>query len=141
MSIITTQILADIPLFSNMDDEERSELHSIMTERIFQPGQVVMKTGDPGVNFYIIQQGEVEVWLTDTDGKKVVLDVLGSGKFLGELSILSGETRSASATTAEELVTLELSRDEFFDFLRRRPDAAIDVLTELGERLPPYAPH
>jgi CRP/FNR family cyclic AMP-dependent transcriptional regulator len=135
MSIITTQKLADIPLFSNMDDEERSELHSIMTERIFQPGQIVMKTGDPGANFYIIQQGEVEVWLTDTDGKKVVLDVLGSGKFFGELSILSGETRSASATAAEELVTLELSRDEFFDFLRRRPDAAIDVLTELGERL------
>jgi CRP/FNR family transcriptional regulator, cyclic AMP receptor protein len=135
MSMITAQVLADIPLFSNMDDEERRELHSIMAEHIFQPGQIVMQTGDPGTNFYIIQQGEVEIWLTDTDGKKVVLDVLGTGKFFGELSMLSGETRSASATTAEELVTLELSRDEFFDFLRKRPDAAIDVLTELGDRL------
>jgi len=46
MSSVTTQRLAEIPLFSNMDDEERSELHSLMTERIFQPGQVVMKAGE-----------------------------------------------------------------------------------------------
>src|SRR5439155_15368293 len=49
--------------------------------------------------------------------------------------MLTGETRSASATSEEEVVTLELDREEFFDFLRRRPEAAIDVLTELGERL------
>ena len=135
MSIVTTQRLAEIPLFSHMDDEERSELHSLMTERIFQPGQVVMKAGEEGSSFQIIERGEVEIWLTDTDGKKVVLDVLGPGKFFGELSMLTGETRSASATSEEEVMTLELDRDEFFDFLRRRPEAAIDVLTELGQRL------
>src|SRR5438874_7973250 len=135
MTSVTTQHLAEIPLFSHMDDEERSELHSLMTERLFQPGQVVMKMGEEGSSFQIIERGEVEIWLTDTDGKKVVLDVLGPGKFFGELSMLTGETRSASATSEEEVVTLELDRDEFFDFLRRRPEAAIDVLTELGQRL------
>lgn len=135
MSSVTSQQLAGIPLFSHMDDEERSELHSLMTIRTFQPGQIVMKAGREGSSFQIIERGEVELWLTDTDGKKVVLDVLGPGKFIGELSMLSGETRSASATSEEDVVTLELERDEFFDFLRRRPDAAIDVLTELGERL------
>lgn len=135
MSIVTPKLLAEIPLFSTMDDEERSELRSLMTERIFEPCQVVMKAGELGNAFYIIEQGEVEIWLTDTDGKKVVLDILGPGKFFGELSMLSGETRSASATSDEKLVTLELDRDEFFDFLRRRPDAAIDVLIELGDRL------
>jgi CRP/FNR family transcriptional regulator, cyclic AMP receptor protein len=134
MSRVTTQRLAEIPLFSHMDDEERSELRSLMTERIFQPGQAVMKAGEEGSSFQIIEKGEVEIWLTDTDGKKVVLDVLGPGKFFGELSMLTGETRSASATSEEEVVTLELDRGEFFDFLRRRPEAAIDVLTELGER-------
>ena len=83
----------------------------------------------------IIEQGELEVWLTDTDGKKVVLEVLGPGKVFGELSMLSGDTRSASAATSGELVTLALSREAFFDFLRRRPDTAIDVLVELGQRL------
>ncbi len=135
MSIVTTRLMAEIPLFSNMDDEERGELHSLMTERIFQPGQAVMKEGEVGSTLQIIEDGEVEIWLTDTEGKKVVLDTLGPGKFFGELSMLSGETRSASATSGDRVVTLELSRNDFFDFLRKRPDAAIDVLTELGNRL------
>jgi CRP/FNR family transcriptional regulator, cyclic AMP receptor protein len=135
MSTITPKLLAEIPLFSNMDANEIGELHSIMTERIYQPGQMCMKAGDQGTTFQVIEQGEVELWLNDTDNKKVVLDTLGPGKFFGELSMLSGETRSATATSSEQVVTLELGREEFFDFLRRRPDAAIDVLTELGDRL------
>jgi CRP/FNR family cyclic AMP-dependent transcriptional regulator len=135
MSFVTTQVLAEIPLFSAMDEEERSELRSLMTERLFQPKQVVMRAGEAEESFHIIEQGEVELWLTDTEGKKVVLDVLGAGQFFGELSMLSGETRSASATSEEQVVTLELSRADFFDFLRRRPEAALDVLTVLGNRL------
>ncbi len=135
MSIVTPRLLAEIPLFSNMDEEEIAELRSIMTEHVYQPGQICMKVGDQGTTFQIIEQGEVEIWLNDTEGQKVVLDILGPGKFFGELSMLSGETRSATATSDEQVITLELSREEFFDFLRRRPDAAIDVLTELGDRL------
>jgi CRP/FNR family transcriptional regulator, cyclic AMP receptor protein len=135
MSNTSAKVLAEIPLFSNMDDEERSELHSLMTERIFQQGQIIMRAGDQGNAFQIIEQGEVELWLIDSDSKKVVLDILGPGKLVGELSMLSGETRSASATSEEKVITLELSRSEFFNFLRRRPDAALDVLTELGNRL------
>jgi uncharacterized membrane protein len=118
-----------------MDEEELRELLSIMTERIFQPGQLAMEAGEPDSAFHIIESGEAEIWLTDTDGKKVVLDRLGPGKFFGELSMLSGDQRSASATSRGELLTLELERDEFFDFIRRRPNAGIDVLTELAERL------
>jgi CRP-like cAMP-binding protein len=94
-----------------------------------------MRAGEPEESFHIIEQGEVELWLTDTQGKKVVLDILGSGKFFGELSMLSGETRSASATSEEQVVTLELRRQDFFAFLRRRPEAVLDVLTVLGDRL------
>jgi CRP/FNR family cyclic AMP-dependent transcriptional regulator len=135
MSTNTAQLLAEIPLFSTMDDEERRQLRAIMRERSFQPGQVVMAASDPEATFLIIEQGELEVWLTDTDGKKVVLEALGPGKYYGNLFMHSETTRSASATTSAELVTLELGREEFFDFLRRRPDTAIDVLVEVGQRL------
>src|SRR5262249_43834834 len=135
MSTNTTQLLAEIPLFSTMDDEERKQLRAIMRERSYQPGQVVMAASDPEASFFIIEQGEMEVRLTDTDGKKVVLEVLGPGKVFGELLMLSGKTRSASAATSGELVTLELGREAFFDFLRQRPDTTIDLLVELGQRL------
>jgi CRP/FNR family transcriptional regulator, cyclic AMP receptor protein len=135
MSTDTTRLLAEIPLFATMDDEERSQLRAIMKERSFQPGQVVMAASDQEASFFIIEQGEIEIWLTDTDGKKVVLEVLGPGKVFGDLLMLSGKTRSANATTSGELVTLELGREAFFDFLRRRPDTATDLLVELGQRL------
>lgn len=132
---VASQLLADIPLFSHMDEEEHGELYALMTERTFQSGQTLMRAGEPGGAFQIIQQGEVELWLTDSSDQKVVLEILGAGKFLGELSMLSEETRSANAVSEEEVVTLELSRQDFLDFLRRRPGAAVDVLTELGNRL------
>src|SRR6266516_2173126 len=135
MSTNTTQLLAEIPLFATMDDEERKQFHAIMKERSFQTGQVVMAASDPEASFFIIEQGEMEVWLTDTDGKKVVLEVLGPGKVFGNLFMHSEKTRSANATTSGELVTLALSREAFFDFLRRRPDTTIDLLVELGQRL------
>src|SRR6516165_10607491 len=100
MSTNTTQLLAEIPLFSTMDDEERSQLRSIMKERSFQPGQVVMDANDPEASFFIIEQGEMEVWLTDADGKKVVLEVLGPGKVYGNLFVHSDKTRSATAATS-----------------------------------------
>src|ERR1700694_6189684 len=108
MSRVTAQRLAEIPLFFHVDDEERSELRSLMTERLFQPGQVVMQAGEEGSSFLIIERGEIEIWLIDTDGKKGVLDVLGPGKILGELSMLTGETRSHRATSKEEVMTLHL---------------------------------
>jgi uncharacterized membrane protein len=135
MARTTIQELQQIPLFSNMDEEELQELLSIMTERIFQPGQLAVQAGEPESAFHIIEAGEVEIWLTDTNGQKVVLDCLGPGKFFGELAMLSGDPRSTSAASRGELITLELERNEFFDFLRRRPDAGLDVLTKLAERL------
>jgi uncharacterized membrane protein len=135
MTLVTTRLLAGIPLFSNMDDEEREALRALMTEQTFQAGQAIMKSDEQGTTFHIIEQGEVEIWLTDTDGEKVVLDTLGPGKFFGELAMLSGANRCANATMAEKVVTLELSSADFFAFLRARPDAAIDALTELADQL------
>jgi CRP-like cAMP-binding protein len=74
MSIVTSGLLAEIPLFSTMDEEERGELRSLMTERLFPPGQMVMKAGEPGGTSHVIEQGEVELWLTDTRGEKMILD-------------------------------------------------------------------
>ncbi len=135
MALVTTRLLAEIPLFSNMNDEDREVLRALMTERTFQPGEAIMKPDEQSATFHVIEQGEVEIWLTDTEGEKVSLTVLGPGKFFGELAMISGAIRCASATMEGEAVTLELSRADFFSFLRTRPDAAIDALTELADQL------
>jgi len=127
--------LNEVPLFSEMDEQEVAGIRSIMDVMKFNPGQVIIREGDTGSLFYVITEGRAEVIIHDANGSDVVLHEVGPGDFFGELSMLTNEPRTARVRAAEHLTTLVLERDEFFDFLRTHTSAAIDVLVELGGRL------
>ncbi len=127
--------LREIALFSEMDEQEVSEIRSLMDEIKYKPGQTIVHEGETGNLFYIITEGEVQVTIRDIDEKDIVLQDLGPGGFFGELSMLTNEPRSARVFAVSNVTVLGLERDEFFAFLQKRPSAAIDVLIELGGRL------
>jgi uncharacterized membrane protein len=127
--------LREVALFSEMDENEVAGIRAIMEEMKFAPGQVIIREGEPGDLFYVITAGHVEVIIRDADGSDVVLHVAGPGEFFGELSMLTNEPRSARIRAMDDVTTLALGREEFFDFLRTHTHAAIDVLVELGGRL------
>lgn len=127
--------LREVPLFSEMDELEVAGIRSIMDELKFKPGQVIIREGELGDLFYVITEGHAEVIIRDVDGSDVILHESGPGDFFGELSMLTSEPRSVRVRAVDELTTLALERDEFFDFLRTHTHAAIDVMVELGGRL------
>jgi len=127
--------LREVPLFSEMDEQEVSEIRALMDELKYKTGQTIVREGELGNLFYIITEGEVQVTIRDADGQDVVLQDLGPGGFFGELSMLTSEPRSAMVRAMENVTLLALEREEFFSFLKKRPSAAIDVLVELGGRL------
>jgi uncharacterized membrane protein len=127
--------LREVPLFSEMDDQEVAEIRAIMDEVKFRAGQVIIREGETGDLFYIVTQGHAHVLIQDASGQEVVLHEVNPGGFFGELSMLTNEPRSARVKAVQDVTTLVLERDEFFGFLRKRPSAAIDVLIELGGRL------
>jgi uncharacterized membrane protein len=127
--------LREIPLFSEMDEQEVAGIRDIMDVMRFKAGQVIIREGETGDLFYVITEGRVEVIIRDADGSDVILHEAGPGDFFGELSMLTNEPRSARIRAVENLTTLVLERDEFFNFLRSHSSAAIDVLVELGGRL------
>ena len=127
--------LREVPLFSEMDDQEVAGIRAIMEETKFKPGQVIIREGEVGDLFYVITEGHVEIIIRDADGSDVVLHEAGPGEFFGELSMLTNRPRSARVRAVEPVTTLALERDEFFEFLRTHAHAAIDVLVELGGRL------
>ena len=127
--------LQEVPLFSEMDEQEVAGIRAIMEEMKFNPGQVIIREGDTGSLFYVITEGRAEVIIHDANGSDVILHEAGPGDFFGELSMLTNEPRTARVRATEHLTTLVLERDEFFDFLRTHASAAIDVLVELGGRL------
>jgi CRP/FNR family transcriptional regulator, cyclic AMP receptor protein len=127
--------LQEIPLFSEMDEQEVAGIRALMEEMKFKPGQVIIREGETGDLFYVITQGYAEILVRDAGGSDIVLHKAGPGDFFGELSMLTNEPRSARVRAVEDLTTLALERDEFFAFLRTHTHAAIDVLVELGGRL------
>jgi len=127
--------LREIPLFSEMDEQEVAGIRAIMEEIKFKPGQVIIREGDTGDLFYVITEGYAEIIIRDASGSDVILHKAGPGDFFGELSMLTNEPRSARVLAVEPLSTLALKRDQFFAFLRTHTHAAIDVMVELGGRL------
>ena len=127
--------LREVPLFSEMDEQEVADIREIMDEVKFKPGQVIIREGEMGDLFYVITEGRVEIIIRDADGSDVILHEAGPGDFFGELSMLTSEPRSARVRAMEPVTALTLERDDFFDFLRTHTHAAIDVLVELGGRL------
>ena len=92
-------------------------LRTDQTERIsrarYQPGDYVFRTGDPAVNFYAIQSGEVEVIETRESGEERPLAVLGAGDFFGEMAMLEGRPHHASVRARTDLVVLVLGCSVF----------------------------
>jgi len=127
--------LREVPLFSEMDEQEVAGIRDIMEVMKFKASQVIIREGETGNLFYVITEGHVDVIIRDADGSDVVLHEAGPGDFFGELSMLTNEPRSARIRAVEDVTTLVLERDEFFEFLRKHTHAAIDVLVELGGRL------
>jgi uncharacterized membrane protein len=129
------RLLTSIPLFLSMDDEERAAIAAIMDEERFKAGQVIYRAEETGGSFYIVQAGQIELSITDDDGEKLVLEVLESGDFFGELSLLDGGNRSATAIAVQRSDVLVLERHEFLDLLMQRPHMAQDVLISQAKRI------
>jgi len=127
--------LREVPLFSEMDEQEVAGIRAIMQEMKFKPGQVIIREGEVGNLFYVITEGNAEIIIRDAGGAELVLHKAGAGDFFGELSMLTNEPRSARVRAIENLTTLALEREDFFEFLRTHTHAAIDVMVELGGRL------
>jgi uncharacterized membrane protein len=84
---------------------------------------------------YLIEGGRVRIHIKDADGKDVTLAELAAGDFFGEMSILDGKPRSATATVSEDARLAVLSRRDFHDFVGRSPEVALSMLAAITERL------
>jgi uncharacterized membrane protein len=81
---------------------------------------------------FIVETGAVELSVKDTAGQKIVLHTASPGEFFGELSLLDGGSRTASAVGVETTKLLVLDRDDLLQLFRKRPDSALDMLAAMG---------
>ncbi len=127
--------LKEVSIFARLEEESLSHLATLFTEQSHNDNSVVFAMGDPGDALYIVAQGEVKVSLAGDSGREMILSTLGEGSFFGEMSLIDGEPRSAHVVCTEDAVLLRLGRREFREALRNYPSIAINIMTELCERL------
>lgn len=131
----TEEILADVPLFAHLDAHERSLLADRLDVISVSKGQAMFHYGDPGDSLYVLRRGEVELYVKNKTGERMVLETAGAGDFFGEVSLLDGGPRTASALVIEDVEAIVVDRGDLEEFLRIKPDAALDMLAAFGKRL------
>jgi CRP/FNR family cyclic AMP-dependent transcriptional regulator len=102
--------------------------------RDFQPGTVLFEEGQPGDYMYVVQSGEVEIRRQVGETQRV-LAVLTAGEFFGEMAILNGRPRSATAVVRTEARLLVIEGKTFEAMLRARPEIALRIIKTIAARL------
>lgn len=128
-------LLAEVPLFQLLDADERAALAQMMEQANFPSGYRIFQEGEPGDRMYVVCSGEVELATTDKLGQKLVLARASRGDLFGELSLLDHGGRTAQATVLEDAELLVVDRATLIDFIRRRPEAALDMMAVMGSRV------
>jgi CRP/FNR family cyclic AMP-dependent transcriptional regulator len=128
-------LLAEVPLFQLLDNDERAALAQMMEQADFAAGYKIFQEGEPGDRMYVVCSGEVELATRDKLGQKLVLTTASRGDLFGELSLLDHGARNAQATVLQDAALLVLDRGTLIDFIRRRPEAALDMMAVMGNRM------
>lgn len=128
-------LLTAVPLFEKLDEEERALLAAQLEVVELAAGELLFKRGDPGDAIFIVAEGEVEIYVEDTTGQRIVFETAKRGDFFGELSLLDGDPRSAAAVAIQATRALRVDRNDLTLLFQRHPTAALDVLAVIGRRL------
>ena len=127
--------LRTIPLFRELEAEELSRLGSVMQERRVPKGSYIVYEGDPGPSMMFLYEGRAKVNLVSNEGKEIVLAIYDTGDFFGEISVLTGEDRSANVVALTDCRLLALNADDFRRHVSGNNGLALAVMKQLALRL------
>ncbi len=129
------QLIRQVPLLSRTSDADAGALAGRGKERTWEAGTTIFREGDPGDSLAIVVTGRVRAWMMSEDGQEMTLGYVLPGECLGDLAVLDGRPRSATATAVEPTRMFVVPRDVALTWLRTHPDAAIALLETISLRL------
>ena len=133
--MVSLEFLSGVPIFMNLDQDQLKSLPEKLRRRRFQRGEVIFHQDDPADRMHIIVEGRVKISISSEDGREKDIAVFQPGDCFGEMALLDGSNRSATATAVEASETMSLFRQDFLDFLSEYPEVASDVNNMLIQRL------
>lgn len=132
---IDASILSEVEHLRELKDNEKSALAEKMELLKYDSGAVLFNYGDPGHALYIVRSGEVEIYVKNDQGEKIVLEISQPGDIFGEISLLDDGPRTAWVAAIGEVEVLRLDREHFEQYVRQYTSAALNLLSVAARRL------
>jgi CRP/FNR family cyclic AMP-dependent transcriptional regulator len=132
---VSTAVLKAVPLFTSFPEDQLRTLTTMVTRRSASRSTTIMAGGDATDSLYIVLSGRLKVMMSDSDGKEVILSILGPGEFFGEMGLIDDEPRSASVVTIEPCELLAISKRDFKKCLTENAEMSMAVMRGLVRRL------
>ena len=129
------EFLSKVAIFPQLELPELEPLATKLRRRSFQKGEVIFHQGDPGDRLHFVAEGMVKISIVSQDGREADIALLSPGDCFGEMSVLNGGFRSASAVAAEPTETMTLAGEDFVAFFYQHSEVAIQIITLLVRRL------
>ncbi|MFG0319079.1 MAG: protein kinase [Planctomycetota bacterium JB042] len=129
------EFLAGVPAFRSLSDSDRALLAEQFEEISFTRDDAILSRGEEGDAMYVVRDGDVDVVVSNPDGREMLTVRLGPREIFGEMALLTGETRTADVRARGDVTCLRLRREPFRDLIRRNTGVATFLSTILGQRL------
>src|SRR5215212_6985654 len=128
-------ILASHELFRGLSDHvlDRLSAHARIAE--YGPGKRIFEKGDPGHGLLAVLAGLVKISVHSSEGREIVLNLIGPNEVFGEIALFDGEPRTADATAVTRCHLLVLDRRDFLPLIEQEPSIAIRLLEVVSRRL------
>jgi CRP-like cAMP-binding protein len=129
-----TDLLRTMDIFEALPSEELETIAQLLRERRLAEAEVLCRQGDPGDALFIVTGGRIRLSTTDPSGNEKVLTYFTDGQFFGEMSLLTGAPRSATATAESDSQLLVLDKEPFDQLLASRAQIMREMLKVVSQR-------
>jgi CRP/FNR family cyclic AMP-dependent transcriptional regulator len=127
-------ILKNVPLFSGLTEEELNALSRIAAKKVVPKNTILFTEGDHSDSLYVICKGKIKVTISDNEGNEVILSILDTGDYFGEMSLIDSEPRSATVVSKEPTELLVFAKKDFMEIFSSNP-IAFNLLKGLLKRI------
>ena len=135
MSISPNQ-LRHIELFEGLTPTQLERIATDFMTRHYKMGEIIFRQGDDGATLYLIQSGQIRIFVNTLDGGETSMIFCGKpGQLFGELAVLDGEPRSASALAISKTTLLGIHRDQLHNHMLQLPQLGINFAKLLSKRV------
>jgi len=132
---VSTALLRNVPLLSVLSEQELDLLSRVVARKTYPRGSQILGAGGPTDSLYILISGRIKVFMSDLDGREVILSILGPNEFFGEMGLIDNSPRSANVVTLEPCELICISKADFKRCLADNFEMAMTVMRGLVKRL------